>query len=437
MSDANIDLKSLREAAQIRVLEAQVRILEAKVSTVYGKDQRQLMFTGGVDSALVGEAVNALAAYRAIDAGRKDKQPIHIAMNMGSSDIERCMVNPYFDLFALVDYIRFMQEEGYKFTIQVIGQATQHAACLLQVADERIMTEHSRLMFTEERFAVQANSADSRRKVQFHKRLEERARKLVCQRSQLQMERFAEETKYNRHWWIDAKKAQELGLVDAVDVRLCPSRIYTPPANLLPAEGDSLPVRKLKAETRKRLAEAELSEMQAEDIEAERASSDILFIGPVVPKSCNSVAWQLQKQASKPGTQLSLIIYSPGGSVIDGATLLNVVNKLKKEGHTVRTTAIGCAASMGGYLLQAGNERVIGKNAMVMIHRVSSVIDGGGSHADDQERMMSEIEQEVLPVLLDRSKITREEYMKRTEDGGDWWLEAQEAADLKVVDRVR
>ena len=429
------DLATARLAAEVQLLEAEARALEAKATSLSGKDVRQLALSGGVDSPLVAEALTTLGTYRMLDAGKPEKKPIHISMNMVQSDPQSCMVNPYMDMFALIDYIRIMQKEGYKFTMQVTGSCIQQALSLLQVADERIMTPHSKLMITEEEIVVRANSAEARKKLKYFQRLEERARQFICNRSKLTMDEIAKETGYDRKWWFDSKTALERGLVDAVDVRLVPGNPWKPNADLMPAAGDSLEIRKAKAAARKDLAEAALIEFEADTLESAMRPSPILFLGPVNSQTCSMAAMALQKQGRIPGAELSMIIYSPGGAVVDGVTLLDVVEKLKADGHKFNTTAIGCAASMGGYLLKAGDDCALGENALVLIHRISRVIAGGNSQARDQEEQMKELEQEVLPMLLRGSDITNDEYMAKTEDG-DWWLEAPEALARKVVNRV-
>lgn len=429
-------LANARLAAEVRMLEAEARSLEAKVTAIKAKDVRLLPMVGGVHTELVADALAALTSYRILDAGKKEKPPIHISMNLFGGNPRKSILNPYVDLFALIDYIRIMQKEGYRFTMQVTGHAIQQAATLLQVADDRIMTPHSRIMLTEEEFAVQSNSAEARKKLAYYQRLEARARQFICTRSKMTMEQVAKETEYNRRWWIDSKAAMELGLVDAVDVRLVPGNSWTPEKDLMPADGDNLETRKAKASARKCLAEAALLEIESDTLEAASRPTPVLFIGPVEAGSCTQAALSLQQQArAANGAELNMVIYSPGGAVTDGVTLMDVIDKLKADGHKLTTTAIGCAASMGGYLLKAGNECNLGENALVLIHRISTVLGGGNSQAKDQEREMAQLEQEVLPLLLKGSDITNDEYMKRTEDG-DWWLEAPEALARKVVDRV-
>lgn len=432
MSENN--LETIRKTAEVTRLESEARIVETKMASVQVKDERVLsLYASGFGPELVVEVLQALSTYQMLDAGRKDKKPIHMNLNVANEPTRT--LSPYIDMFAVVDYIRLMQKEGFKFTMQVTGMAAQQAACLLQVADERLMTAHSRLMFSEEEFGFRANSAESRKMLQFHKRLEECARQFVCKRSKVTMDQFGKGAAYKKQWWIGAKEALALGLIDQIDVRLLPAPFWTPDKSLLVCDGDTLDIRKAKAEARKDLAIAAVASLEADIAEAALKPGPHLFVGGVTSQSCLLAEQALLRQARTPGSELSMIIYSHGGSVIAGAALLDVIKKLKEAGHKLTTTTIGCAASMGGFLLAAGDVRNIGENARVLIHRISSVIGGGTSEAEDQERMMTELEQEVIPMLLEGSTITTEEYMTRTEDG-DWWLEATEALDRKIVHKV-
>ena len=64
-------------------------------------------------------------------------------------------------------------------------------------------------------------------------------------------------------------------------------------------------------------------------------------------------------------SELTLRINSPGGSVFDG---IAIYNALKRHPAKVIITVEGLAASIASVILCAGDEVVMPKNALIMIH---------------------------------------------------------------------
>jgi ATP-dependent protease ClpP protease subunit len=221
-----------------------------------------------------------------------------------------------------------------------------------------------------------------------------------------------------------------------VKVLLTSETSYQPDPQLLPAPNDSLAVRRKKAKLRRDIAQAQLLKYSTLGSQLETTASDIPFISGVGPAACVNASNLLQSYARNSSDPLHMLVYSPGGSVVDGASLLDVIKEIKKT-HTLTTTTLGCAASMAGHLSQAASEgqRRIGKNGRIMIHRIARVFSGGQSQNKDQKAMMEKLEDSVLPILIGRSDISREEYMERTAKS-DWWLTAPEALRRKLVDEV-
>ena len=82
--------------------------------------------------------------------------------------------------------------------------------------------------------------------------------------------------------------------------------------------------------------------------------------------------------------EISLSIHSPGGSVVEGWAVANI---LLNHAATVRGRVEGIAASMGSVILAACDIREIPANAYVMIHNVS----GGEWGSSDEMRRMADL----------------------------------------------
>jgi ATP-dependent Clp endopeptidase proteolytic subunit ClpP len=143
---------------------------------------------------------------------------------------------------------------------------------------------------------------------------------------------------------------------------------------------------------------------------------------------------------------IEIIFNSPGGSVFAGMDLFDYIQDLKVT-HDVTTTARGYAASMGGILLQAGTKRVMGKEAYILIHEVSTWAGGKVGEIEDEYNFLRKISERVVNIFADRAKqaganntathpITAAQVRKNW-NRTDWWLDSTEALKLGIVDEVR
>ena len=136
-----------------------------------------------------------------------------------------------------------------------------------------------------------------------------------------------------------------------------------------------------------------------------------------------------------PGADMEIQISTPGGSVIAGLALYDYIQILRRRGHRIRTVALGCAASMGAVLLQAGDERVMGSSAFIMMHEVSYGAQGRLSEQVEAAAVTTKLQNLVIKILCERSTLTptavRKLWKKR-----DHWAGAGEALKLGLVDTI-
>jgi ATP-dependent Clp endopeptidase proteolytic subunit ClpP len=139
-----------------------------------------------------------------------------------------------------------------------------------------------------------------------------------------------------------------------------------------------------------------------------------------------------------PGCEIEIIFNSPGGSVIDGLALFDFLQTLRERGHRIVTGTYGMAASMAGILLQAGDHRWVGEQAWILIHRTAFGAIGKAYEIEDRVKWIERIEKRVIDIFVRRSgkKLTPQKIRKNWERK-DWWLDAEEALELGVVDEIR
>jgi ATP-dependent Clp protease, protease subunit len=160
----------------------------------------------------------------------------------------------------------------------------------------------------------------------------------------------------------------------------------------------------------------------------------VLFTDEVNDESASRVIAQLLVlSADDPVSDIFLYINSPGGSVLAGLAIYDVMQLVPND---VGTVAIGLAASMGQVLLCAGapGKRYALPNSQVLLHEGSAGL--GGSAADVA------IQAAQLTATLDRLRNVIARHTGRPLDeivadvGRDRWFDAEAALAYGFVDQV-
>ncbi len=207
-----------------------------------------------------------------------------------------------------------------------------------------------------------------------------------------------------------------------------------------------------EAEARKVTAEAEAAELtlvkaqfdvdrevekRKEELAANKHHYTYLFDKEVGEASVKDAVKQLaiwERNATEPLT-IELVIDSPGGSVFDGFHLIDYIDRLQAQGHVVNTTAYGMAASMAGVLLQVGQTRRMGKNALILIHEASFGAMGSFGKVEDQVKMVELMHNRILELFASRSTLSKAKIKNRW-SRKDWWIDAQESKKLGFIDEI-
>lgn len=94
---------------------------------------------------------------------------------------------------------------------------------------------------------------------------------------------------------------------------------------------------------------------------------------------------------------LNVRINSSGGSVFEGVAIYNVLRKYAKDnGAKVVTYNDALAASIASVIFMAGDERIIAKNAMTMIHRASGGCYGDADDMKATAQVLESIENDMI-----------------------------------------
>src|SRR4051794_26556315 len=160
-------------------------------------------------------------------------------------------------------------------------------------------------------------------------------------------------------------------------------------------------VRKLQLETERTLLElASLRRRERDSIADPGEAHVYTFYAAVDPENVQQCMSELGQWSRRdPGSPITVIFNSPGGSVLDGLALFDYLRRLRSVGHFVTTMALGRAASMGAVLLQAGDHRVMGENAFLLIHEVSNHTTGKVSEMEDGVEFTRRLQKRLLAIL--------------------------------------
>lgn len=221
--------------------------------------------------------------------------------------------------------------------------------------------------------------------------------------------------------------------VDPLDVTL---PLGEPPATLAD-QRTWAEVRKLQLETERTRLELEaLRRSEREQAADHRAAHVYTFYGAVEADTVQQCMAELGRWSRRdPGVPITVLFNSSGGNVLDGFALFDFLRQLRAQGHHVTTVALGRAASMGAVLLQAGDHRVIGENAFLLVHEVSHNGAGKVSEMEDSVEFTKRLQQRLLAILAQRSTLSEREIQRRWARK-EWWLGAEEAVELGLADAL-
>ena len=429
--------QELQEAslkARASLLGGDVRALEMRLRDLYTSAAftRTYPLVGPLGGELSLDLITSLHSWQ-----RTEDEPRDVVINLNSDGEYDQFGHRFTDTFALIDVIRRFQSKGHKVIIQVTGTASRQAVALLQIADERIITPSSYIILAESQFpGFHSGSDGARDEIKFRKSLEEQANAFLLNRTKISAEQLKDKTEHDQSWMVSADEALKLGIVDRVGVHKADP--YPFPDMPIAISGNETTAELVaKYDIQRNFLRSLLNEKEIRELEAATQSPrELYFFGGVSHVSCGRAIMSLQRfaHACKP-CEVDFYLNSPGGSVHDGLSLMDVMEEVKASGHKINVIVLGQAASMGGFILQAASHRVIGKNARVLIHRISRIFRGTGSQLEQQEEQMARLEAQALPRLAARSKLSVEQIQEKC-DKNDWWLTAEEALEHGFVDEI-
>ncbi|WP_114951053.1 ATP-dependent Clp endopeptidase proteolytic subunit ClpP [Sphingosinicella terrae] len=171
------------------------------------------------------------------------------------------------------------------------------------------------------------------------------------------------------------------------------------------------------------------------DIYSRLLRERIVFVtGPVEDHMATLVTAQLlYLESENPKKDIYMYINSPGGVVTAGMAMHDTMQYIRPK---VGTVCIGQAASMGAFLLSAGEPgmRVALTNARIMIHQPSGGAQGMASDIEIQAKEILRIRHRMNELMAKYTGQALEEIERNVER--DKFFSADEAKTFGLVDEV-
>ena len=171
------------------------------------------------------------------------------------------------------------------------------------------------------------------------------------------------------------------------------------------------------------------------DIYSRLLKDRIVFLGGEINDDVANlvVAQLLFLEMEDPEADISLYINSPGGSVTAGMAIYDTMQYIKPA---VRTVCVGMAASMGAFLLMAGEKgkRLALPNAEVMIHQPLGGAQGQATDVAIRAEWLMKTKKKMTAMMAEMTGQSLKKIQADVER--DYFMSAEEALEYHIIDEI-
>ena len=171
------------------------------------------------------------------------------------------------------------------------------------------------------------------------------------------------------------------------------------------------------------------------DIYSRLLKDRIIFLGGEIDDDvANTIVAQLLfLEMEDPDADICLYINSPGGSITAGMAIYDTMQYIKPQ---VRTVCIGMAASMGAFLLMAGEKgkRCALPNSEVMIHQPLGGAQGQATDVQIRAEWLLKTKEKMIRMKAEMTGQPEEVIRRDVER--DHFMSAQEALEYGIIDEI-
>ncbi|EMA6342435.1 ATP-dependent Clp endopeptidase proteolytic subunit ClpP [Bacillus cytotoxicus] len=174
---------------------------------------------------------------------------------------------------------------------------------------------------------------------------------------------------------------------------------------------------------------------RAYDIYSRLLKDRIIMLGSAIDDNvANSIVSQLLfLESQDPEKDIHLYINSPGGSITAGMAIYDTMQFIKPN---VSTICIGMAASMGAFLLAAGEKgkRFALPNSEVMIHQPLGGAQGQATEIEIAAKRILFLRDKLNKILAERTGQPLEIIERDTDR--DNFMTAEKALEYGLIDKI-
>ena len=167
------------------------------------------------------------------------------------------------------------------------------------------------------------------------------------------------------------------------------------------------------------------------DVFSKLIQERIIFIdGPIDDDLANGIIAQMIYLNSLSNTEtINIYINSPGGGVISGLAIYDISKLIQAP---IRTTCVGMAASMAAILMLMGKERCGLKHSRIMLHEVSSGIEGKTKDIESSFNLHKDLEKELCNIVEENTSVENIKELFKV----DKWYTAEEAKSVGLITKI-
>lgn len=156
----------------------------------------------------------------------------------------------------------------------------------------------------------------------------------------------------------------------------------------------------------------------------------ITIRGPIKHESVSDFMTKVGKIDAK---DIYIYISSPGGSVMEGMKIVDLIKSLEKSGRNVNCIS-DFSASMAFIILQSCQRRLATFSSVLMQHQMSLGLEGNIENINTYLTFIQKIDEELN--TLQAKKIGMPEEVFRQKIINDWWIHGPDAKENSVVDDI-
>lgn len=171
------------------------------------------------------------------------------------------------------------------------------------------------------------------------------------------------------------------------------------------------------------------------DIFSRLLKDRVVFLGSEIDDSVANlvIAQMLFLESEDPEKDIHLYINSPGGSITAGMAIYDTMQYIRPA---VSTICIGMAASMGAFLLTAGEigKRFALPNSEIMIHQPLGGTQGQATDIEIHAKRIVQMKEKLNHIMAERSGQSYKKIAADTER--DFFMSAEAAKKYGLIDAV-